>query len=79
MNAVPADAGSEASDGKRNWVTSEEFLAQVEAHRVAALKKRQSPIRPSAPRVVARVYQLNPRLMYHPKPKATPNQEAGHE
>jgi hypothetical protein len=63
---MPSQAPSE---GKRSWLTAQEFLEQVEAHRLARLKERATPEKPNAARVIAREYQLNPHLKYDPKPK----------
>jgi hypothetical protein len=84
MNAFPGDAGAElsgpeTSDGKRSWMTAEEFLAHIEAHRVARLKESQNPREASGPSPVARVYQLNPDLKYKPKPKNPRSPEVAHE
>ena len=81
---VPGDPGCNppngaASEGKRMWLTGEEFRAQIEAQRIARLREKQMPKKPSPPRIVARVYILDPELMYEPKPKPTPSQEGGHE
>lgn len=83
MNPVGDPASQTSSqatgDGKRSWLTAAEFLGQVEAHRVAKLKERRNGRRPYVPGPFVRTYQLNPHLMYQPKPKAARNQEVAHE
>lgn len=43
---------------KRCWLTAEEFLAQVEAHRRARLKAEQTPQKPFKPGPFVREYRL---------------------
>ena len=57
------------SDQPRNWMTAEEFLAQVEAHRQKRLKA--PPTRePFVPGPFVRTYVLNRELKFTPKVKA---------
>ena len=57
------------NDQPRNWMTAEEFLAQVEAHRHKCLKA--PPTRtPFVPGPFVRTYVLNRDLKFTPKVKA---------
>ena len=62
---------------KRFGMTATEFLAQVEAHRVARLKEKQLPRKALEPGPFAREYVLNPDLKYTPRMKGavTPKPE----
>ena len=65
------------SDQPRNWMTAEEFLAQVEAHRLAAAKRRQEVRKPFVMGLPDRIYVLNRNRKYEPKPKLiVPEEEA---
>lgn len=64
------DVGN-VGEGKRLWLTAEEFLAQVEAHRAARLKEGPLPRKPWEPGRAAREYRLKPNLQYTPKRKGT--------
>jgi len=48
----------ENAAGERSWLTAEEFLANVEAHRAARLKAEQTPRKPFQPGPFMREYQL---------------------
>jgi hypothetical protein len=58
------------SDQPRNWMTAEEFLAQVEAHRRARLKKSQQPRKPFVPGPFVRTYVLDWSRKFTARPKA---------
>jgi hypothetical protein len=54
----------------RNWMTAEEFLAQVEAHRQERLKHPLKTSKPFVPGPFVRTYVLNRNLKFIPKVKA---------
>lgn len=58
------------SNGPRNWMTAEEFLAHVEACRQARLQHPLKTSRPFVPGPFVRTYVLNRDLKFTPKVKA---------
>ena len=58
------------SDEPRNYLTAEEFLAQVEAYRQARLKNPIKTFKPFVPGPFVRTYVLNWNLKFVPKVKA---------
>lgn len=60
---------------KRHWLTAKEFLAQVEAHRLAKLKEKRNPPKPFVPGPFDRKYILDPNHKFRPKPEAPTNSE----
>ncbi|MCX6904152.1 MAG: hypothetical protein NTW03_11890 [Verrucomicrobia bacterium] len=67
---TPNEDVGKVGEEKRLWLTAEEFLAQVEAHRAARLKEGHLPRKPWEPGPAAREYRrLNPNLQYTPKRK----------
>lgn len=65
--------------GERNYMTGEEFLARVEAHRVAS-QKQGGPKIPRGPRIVVRYYRLQrPGHMFVPKSKPPVVTSSDHE
>lgn len=75
VHSIFGSPAEELPDGKRNYLTAEEFLAHVEAHRVARLKEKRKSRKPYQPGPFVRTYQLNPHLMYVPKPKVARREE----
>ena len=72
MNALASEqSGQAASDGNRSWLTAEEFLAQIEAHKAARLKEIQAPREPFQPGPFVREYRLDPNLKFTPRTKAS--------
>jgi hypothetical protein len=67
----------EIANRKRHWLTAEEFLAQVEAHKAAKLKVKRERPAPFLPGPFVRTYLLNRNLKFTPRVKApvTPKQE----
>jgi len=65
------------SDAPRNWMTAQEFLAQVEAHRQERLKHPLKTTKPFVQGPCVRTYVLNRNLKFTPKVKApvTPKPE----
>ena len=65
------------SDAPRNWLTAEEFLAQVAAHKAAKLKEKRGRPKSFVPGPYVRTYRLNWNLKFIPKVKAhvTPKPE----
>ena len=55
---------------KRHWLTAEEFLAQVAAHREAKLKEPWTPVKPFQPGSFVRTYVLDRNFTFRPKAKA---------
>lgn len=55
------------SDRPRNWMTAEEFLAQVEAHRQARLKAPLKATKPFQPGPAVRTYVLDYSCVFVPK------------
>ena len=58
------------SDAPRNWLTAEEFLAQVAAHKAAKLKEKRGRPKSFVPEPYVRTYRLNWNLKFIPKAKA---------
>lgn len=58
------------SDQPRNWMTAEEFLAQVAAYRQLRLKEPLKVRKPFVPGPFVRTYVLDRNHHYRPKPKA---------
>ncbi len=56
------------SEPQRNWMTAEEFLAELEAQLQARLN---NPVKltPMESRPVVRIYVLGPRRMFRPRHK----------
>lgn len=54
--------------GRRQWITGEEFLTQVESHRQARLKAPLKATKPFQPGPFARTYVLDYSLKFTPKP-----------
>ncbi|MBU6402445.1 MAG: hypothetical protein KGS61_19165 [Verrucomicrobia bacterium] len=57
-------------------MTAEEFLAEVDAHRVAREKERLNPKPVSQSKSGVRVYYLDPTLVYTPKRRPGPEELA---
>lgn len=55
------------SDAPRNWLTAEEFLAQVVAYRQERLKHPLKATKPFVPGPFVRTYVLNRKLKFTPK------------
>lgn len=55
------------SDAPRNWLTAEEFLAEVAAYRQERLKHPLKATRPFVPGPFVRTYVLNWNLKFTPK------------
>lgn len=55
----------------RHWLTAEEFLANIEAHKAARLKEKQSLQKPYEPGPVVREYLLDLNLKFTPKVRAS--------
>ena len=53
----------------RNWMTAEEFLAQVEAHRQARLKNPLKTSEPFTPGPFVHTYILDWSRKFTPRPK----------
>ena len=60
---------------KRWWMTAEEFLAQVEAHRQAHDKERLNPKAANQTPAEVRDYWLDAHIQYTPKWKIAGHQE----
>ena len=58
------------SDAPRNWLTAEEFLAQVEAYRQERLQHPLKTFKPFVPGPFVRTYVLNWKLKFTPKVSA---------
>jgi len=52
----------------RNYLTAEEFLAQVEAHRQTRLQEPLKAIQPFVPGPFVYTYELDWRRQYTPQP-----------
>jgi hypothetical protein len=65
----------EIANRKRDWLTAEEFLAQVETHRLTKLKEERNPPKPFVPGPFVRTYILDPNHKFRPKPKVPTNLE----
>ena len=59
----------------RNWMTAEEFLAQVAAHKAAKLSEKRAPFKPFVPGPFVRTYVLNPHLKFTPRKKGAVRKE----
>ena len=55
------------SDAPRNWLTAEEFLAQVAAYRRERLNHPLKATKPFVPGPFVRTYVLNLNLKFTPK------------
>lgn len=55
---------------KRHWLTAEEFLAEVEAHRAGKLKQKQEPRKPFTPGPFVKTYVLDWNRKYIPRIKS---------
>jgi hypothetical protein len=53
--------------GRRQWITGEEFLAQVAAHRQKRLQESLKATKPFQPGPFVRTYILDWSLQYKPK------------
>jgi len=58
---------NELGNGKRLWMTGEEFKARIEAYEAASRAKAMLPKRPDEPRGIDREYVLDFNLKYTPK------------
>jgi hypothetical protein len=59
----------EIANRKRHWITGEEFIAQVEAHRKAKSKEKRIPPKPFVPGPFVRTYALDPNNKFRSKSK----------
>ena len=66
----------EVSGEKRNWLTGEEFLAIVEAYRLAREKEPLKARKQFRPGPFSRKYLLNPHLSFTPRKRASEGREA---
>lgn len=66
----PNQDPTESTNGKRLWLTGEEFKARVDAYEVACREKRRLPKEPEEPRRIAREFVLDFNLKYTPKKKS---------
>lgn len=66
----PKQDPKESTDGKRLWLTGEEFKARVDAYEAACREKRRLPKQPEEPRRIAREFVLDFNLKYTPKKKS---------
>ena len=64
------ETGREIANGKRLWMTGDEFKASIEAHEAACRQKARLPKKPDEPRRVAREFVLDFNLKYRPKEKS---------
>ncbi len=60
----------ENTNGKRLWMTAEEFKAAVDAYEVACREKARLPEKPEEPRRIAREFVLDFNVKYTPKKKS---------